>query len=129
MRNKLFKIFIIFILLIYFIGKTENFSTFKDSDTELVDIKKYVDIIFNGTLIDRKRIFFSKDNPKISVIISVFNGEAFIQTALLSIQNQDFKDLEIILIDDGSTDNSVNLIKKLMSNEPRIVLFSSHTNL
>ena len=128
MKNILLKINIIFILLIYFINKTENFSTFKDLDDELVDIQTYVDFIFNGTLIDRNKKFFLTDNPKITVIISVFNGEAYIQTALLSIQNQDFKDLEILLIDDGSTDNSVNLIKKLMTNEPRIVLYQNNKN-
>jgi glycosyltransferase involved in cell wall biosynthesis len=49
-------------------------------------------------------------NPKISIIISVYNGEGYLKTAVRSIQNQDFKDIEIIIIDDFSTDNSVKII-------------------
>ena len=58
----------------------------------------------------------------------VHNGEAFIKEAIISIQNQDLKDIEIIIIDDKSTDNSVNLIKEIMKNEPRIRLFQNEEN-
>lgn len=80
-----------------------------------------MDLVFNRTKIDNNT-FYPSQNPKISIIISVYNGEAYLRTALLSIQNQDFQDIEIIMIDDGSQNNSVHLIKDLMENEPRIVL-------
>ena len=51
-------------------------------------------------------------NPEISIFIIVYNGEAYLETALLSIQNQDFKDIEIIMVDDCSKNNNENLIKK-----------------
>ena len=90
-------------------------------------IQNYMDLIFSGIKIDNKT-FYPSLNPKISIIISVYNGEAYLRTALLSIQNQDFKDIEIIMIDDGSQDNSVNLIKDLMKDEPRIVLLENGKN-
>ena len=89
---------------------------------ETQNLKTYMDIIFNGTLMDKNYVFYPSDNPKISVIITVYNGEPYLRTALLSVQNQDFKDIEIIMIDDYSKDNSVNLIKELMKTDHRIVL-------
>ena len=50
------------------------------------------------------------------------------KTALLSIQNQNFKDIEIVMVDDGSKDNSIGLIKKLMRTDPRIVLYKNKEN-
>ena len=90
-------------------------------------IQNYMDLVFSGTKIDNNT-FHPSQNPKISIIISVYNGEAYLRTALLSIQNQDFKDIEIIMIDDGSQDNSVHLIKDLMKDEPRIVLLENGKN-
>ena len=92
------------------VNNSTNVSNFINSNIELMNIQKCIDIIFNGTLIDGHQYFYSNKSPKISVIITVYNGEAYLKTSLLSIQNQDFKDLEIIMIDDGSRDNSVKLI-------------------
>jgi len=51
-----------------------------------------------------------------------------LNTTILSIQNQDFKDIEIIIVDDGSKDNSVILIKEIMKREPRIFLYENGEN-
>ena len=51
---------------------------------------------------------------KISVIIPVYNCEGYIGTTLKSVINQNFADYEIIVIDDGSTDNSLNIIKSTL---------------
>lgn len=50
--------------------------------------------------------------PLVSIIIPVFNAEKYISEALESIINQTYSNLEIIIIDDGSTDNSLNIIGK-----------------
>lgn len=60
------------------------------------------------------------NNPKVSVIIPVFNTEAYLEEAVRSIMNQTLKALEIIIIDDGSTDNSLTIIKKLAQEDIRI---------
>lgn len=54
--------------------------------------------------------------PKISVIIPVFNTEKYIESCLNSVKNQKMKDFEIIIVNDGSTDNSENIIKQFISN-------------
>ena len=53
-------------------------------------------------------------NTKISVIIPVYNCERYIGTTLKSVINQDFDDYEIIVIDDGSTDNSLQVINNTL---------------
>jgi len=107
---------------------SKNYSVLIDPYKEMEDIQNYVDIIFNNILIDKGKNFYFNNCPKISIVITVYNGEAFLEKALLSIQNQDFKDLEIIMIDDHSIDNSVNLIKDFMKIEPRIKLFQNSEN-
>ena len=85
-----------------------NKITEKDIDEEYKDIDNYINLLLNHTKIDKDKIYYPSQNPKISIIISVYNGEGYLNTTLLSIQNQDLKDIEIILVDDGSKDNSVN---------------------
>ena len=52
------------------------------------------------------------ENKKISVIIPVYNVEKYLSRCLDSIINQTYKNLEIICIDDGSTDTSAQILKK-----------------
>ena len=50
----------------------------------------------------------------VSVIMSVYNDEENIGNAIKSILNQTYKNLEILIIDDGSTDNSKNVLKSFL---------------
>lgn len=67
-----------------------------------------------------------KDDYLISVIIPIYNAELYIYDSILSIVNQDYSNLEIILINDGSTDSSLNIIQKI--NDSRIKIFNNETN-
>lgn len=58
--------------------------------------------------------------PKISVIIPVYNAEKTIRQTVLSVLNQTFKDFELIIINDGSTDNTVNILQKI--SDPRVFI-------
>jgi glycosyltransferase involved in cell wall biosynthesis len=49
---------------------------------------------------------------KVSVIIPVYNGEKYIREAIDSVLNQSYKDFEVIVIDDGSKDNTLRIIKR-----------------
>lgn len=60
------------------------------------------------------------NNPLISVIIPVYNTEKYLEACLNSIVNQTYRNLEIILIDDGSTDNSPNICDKFAETDSRI---------
>jgi len=59
---------------------------------------------------------------KVSVIVSVYNQENYVEQCLRSIMEQTFSDIEIIVIDNGCTDNSVNIIEKLAKEDSRIVV-------
>ena len=50
--------------------------------------------------------------PKISIIIPVYNVEEYLEQTIESILNQTLKDFELILIDDGSTDSSQDILKR-----------------
>lgn len=60
--------------------------------------------------------------PLISVIVPIYNVEKYLNRCIDSILNQTYKNLEIILVDDGSTDNSINIIKSY--NDDRIKIYS-----
>lgn len=62
------------------------------------------------------------NNPLISVVMSVYNGEKYLAEAIESILNQTYKNFEFIIVNDGSKDNSVEIIKNYMKQDNRIVL-------
>lgn len=61
---------------------------------------------------------------KISIIIPVYNSEKFIDRCLTSILNQTYKDYEIILINDGSTDSSLQILRKYEKNYDFVKVYS-----
>lgn len=69
------------------------------------------------------------DAPKISVIIPLYNAEKFIRQCLISVLASKFKDYEVIVVDDCSTDNSVSEVKKLLPHfDGRLKLLSTEKN-
>ena len=58
--------------------------------------------------------------PKISIIIPVYNVERYLKKCLDSILVQSIKDLQVILVNDGSTDSSENIIDEYVINHPDI---------
>ena len=65
--------------------------------------------------------------PKISVIMPMYNVEKYVGFAIQSILNQTFSDFELILIDDGSNDNTLSIAQNF--NDPRIKVFKNKNNL
>ena len=61
-------------------------------------------------------------SKKVSVIIPVYNVENYLHKCVTSIINQDYSNLEIILVNDGSTDNSLNICNELKNSDKRIVV-------
>lgn len=64
----------------------------------------------------------------ISIITPTYNSEKFIGETIDSIQNQTYRNWELILIDDGSTDRTVEIIKKFQEDDSRIRLICSEKN-
>ena len=59
-------------------------------------------------------------NPKISIGMPIYNGASYIDQAINSVLNQTFKDFELIISDNASTDNTENICKKYLSLDNRI---------
>ena len=97
------------------------------SHKEKMKSAKYVNDCINGILYDKNK-YKKSENPKISIIIPIYNKEKFILRILRSIQNQSFKDVEIIFCDDGSIDNSTKLIENLQKEDERIILMKYNIN-
>lgn len=66
------------------------------------------------------------NNPVISVVMPVYNGARYIRESIESILNQTYKDFELIIINDGSTDNSEEIV--LSYTDPRIVYLKNEVN-
>ena len=108
--------------------KVSNEIIKKEIREELKNVKKFIDMILNESLMIQTEIYDKSDKPKISIVISVYNGDSYLKLALLSIQKQTLKDIEIIIVDDCSKDNSVNIIKELMIKDKRIILLQNEEN-
>lgn len=63
-------------------------------------------------------------NPLVSIIIPIYNTEKYIYECLNSLINQSYSHIEIIVVDDGSTDNSLCLLKELSDKDNRLKVFS-----
>ncbi len=64
------------------------------------------------------------ENKKVSIIVPVYNVELYIEDCLNSLLNQTYSNYEIILINDGSTDNSIEICSKY--NDPKIKIFNQN---
>lgn len=68
-------------------------------------------------------------NPKISVIMSAYNAEKFIEEAVESILRQTFTDFEFIIIDDASSDKTPSILRNFSYKDPRIKIITNEKNL
>ncbi|ENU1228104.1 glycosyltransferase family 2 protein [Providencia rettgeri] len=64
------------------------------------------------------------NKPLVSIILPVYNAEKYLSEALESLKEQTYKNIEIFCINDGSTDNSLNILNKHKENDPRIQIIS-----
>lgn len=67
--------------------------------------------------------------PKISVLMPVYNGEKFLKKSIQSVLKQNFNDFEFLILDDGSTDESLLIIKKYARIDKRIRVIKNKKNL
>ena len=67
--------------------------------------------------------------PKISIIIPAYNVGKYIEECLESARNQTLKDIEIVVVNDGSTDNTGDVIAQEASKDSRIQVVTNHPNM
>ena len=120
---KIIFIFYLFHLIPIIINKFNVFEVQNVSDK----IEIYYKLCNNGKLINNKK-YKKTNNPKISIISPVHDREKYILRFLRSIQNQFFDSLEIIFVDDCSTDNSTKLIEEYQKDDERIILLKHKKN-
>ena len=108
-------------------SKRAKYQEILRSYREKTNVEQYINDCIKGVLYDNNKYKLS-ENPKISVIIPIYNKEKFILRILRSIQNQSFKDIEIIFCDDFSNDNSTKLIEKFQKEDERIILMKHDIN-
>ena len=65
----------------------------------------------------------------ISVVVTCYNHENYIEQCLRSIFNQTYRNLELIVLDDGSTDSSNQIIQEVLKDSPFVTTFESHKNI
>jgi len=124
-------IIIIYSFIIYIIYKINSDKNYVFSPKNRINyiirgINDNVIISLNGKLINKKtmNLFY----PKISASVIIYNSEKTIKSAIRSIQNQNMSEIEIILIDDHSSDKSVKIIEQLQKEDQRIKIIKNNKN-
>lgn len=126
---KLFRIIkiIIIIINIYFISISLNKDNFR---TQILrKARKFMNLCLEQKLNNNFNKTNNMDNPKISVIIPVYNCQNSIKITINSIQNQNISDFELILVNDFSKDNSLKIIEKLSQQDKRIKIINNNKNM
>ena len=119
------------IILFYIIVDTpyryDYYENRKEFYNALIKGKKYFENCMNGTLL--KNITPpGSEAPDISVVIPIYNSEKYIKGVLRSIQNQNYSNIEIILVNDLSPDNVTNVINEMQKEDERIILINNNIN-
>lgn len=86
------------------------------------DIENFYILCNNSDSLNTIKYFNKTETPKISIIAAIYNKEKYLLRFIRSIQSQNFENIEIILIDDCSTDNSIKIIEDMQTMDKRIIL-------
>ncbi len=84
--------------------------------------------LFNSVCLANPTKELTDKNPTVSIIMSHYNNEKLVARAIESILNQTYQDFEFLICDDGSTDNSLSIIKKYAAKDPRIKVLENGQN-
>ena len=66
--------------------------------------------------------------PKISIFLPIYNKSTYLKRSIGSIQNQSIKDIEIILVNDASEDNTLQILKEIAKKDSRIKIITNNIN-
>ena len=97
-------------------------------DKAVIDSKEFVEKNIKGILIQKNYLKY-KLIPKVGIIIPMYNCQNTIKKTLRSIQNQNLLEIEIILINDFSKDNTLKIIENLIVEDSRIKIINNKKNM
>ena len=103
----------------------EKYPNLKESFN---NAKDFLDKCIKGILINNQKIKPSI-KPKATAIIPIYNCKNTISRAIKSIQNQNMTDLEIILVNDYSKNETLSIIEQLQKEDPRIIIINNKKNM
>lgn len=93
-------------------------------------------LLYTYHVVWQSKMIFDKEvnnkivqNPKISIIVATFNNEKYIEKCVKSLIHQTFKDIEIIIVNDGSTDRTKDILTEFKNNDSRIILINQENKL
>ena len=121
------KIFILALLFYYdfdLLTNINNLNSYIENEKQIQKIENYFKFC-NDFKSKKIRTFKKMKKPEVSIISPLYNRERYILRILRSIQYQTFHNIEIILVDDNSIDNSVQLIEELQQIDQRILLIKN----
>ena len=134
----LIKIIFLPLIIIVLYYKYEYFSDIyfgmkifykNEKDFDLVGIRKEIRNYKNLVIsFNNQEDLTKRKNPKISIIVTIYNQEHFLRYCYAYIKKQEMKDIEIIFIDDASKDNSSKIIYNLMEKDKRIIYLKNKFN-
>lgn len=75
-----------------------------------------------GDRMSANQYFSSADSPLVSIVVPAYNAEPYFEECLKSIEGQTYSKLEIIVVDDGSTDETLDIARSHAENDPRITV-------
>ena len=97
-------------------------------EKDIPKIKDYVKMLREGHF-KSDIYFYGNYEPKLSFIATVHNKEKYLKSFIYSIQNQNLKEFELIIVDDYSNDQSIEIIKNLAKTDKRIKLIINKKNM
>lgn len=115
------EVIIFIIYLLNYIKQKESNKTIENLNSYIIFSHKWV--LINGIQKCKSKI------PKITALIPSFNSSKTIKAAIRSIQNQNMSDIEILIVDDHSTDNTTIILKEMQEEDNRIKVISNKKNM
>ncbi len=120
--------YILCIFSLLFLLSIPSFGLFYDEN--LIDLTPFIKYVTDcKNFIKYNREIIIADHPYISICIAAKNMQDYIERNLLSIINQSFQNFEIIIVNDGSDDETENIINRIQSTDKRIKLLSHSKSL
>ena len=107
---------------------TNIYTQYTPMDKEMENpLRNYITVCKQGLLFPN-RIFKKSENPKISIVIPMYNEAKNAKFVIRTIQNQILQDFEIVCVNDNSNDNTLSVLEELKEEDPRITILTNKSN-